>query len=139
MKLGLLQSETYRDHGVLFARVGLGAMFMAHGWPKLVGGPEKWEKLGGAMASFGIDFAPTFWGFSGAAAEFFGGFLLALGLATRPALFFLICTMLVATAKHLQAGDGFKGASHAAEAAIMFVGLFLIGPGRFSLDRKLFG
>lgn len=138
-RMGLLHDETYRDHGLLFARVGLGVMFIAHGWPKLVGGPEQWEKVGGAMASLGLDFAPMFWGFAGAGAEVFGGLLLALGLLTRPALFFLICTMTVAAIKHIEAGDGFKGYSHAVEAGIMFIGLFLIGPGKFSLDKKLFG
>ena len=127
--------DELRDHGLLFVRVGLGLMFVAHGWPKLVGGPDKWEKLGGAMATFGIDFVPTFWGFMAAFAEVGGGLLLAVGLATRPALALLFMTMVVATAKHLAAGDDFRKWSHAAEAAIMFAGLFLIGPGRFSLDQ----
>lgn len=135
----MLKLDKYRDHGLLFARVGLGLMFMAHGWPKVTGGPEKWAKLGSAMSSFGIDFAPTFWGFMGAFGEFGGGLLLAAGFMTRPALFLLISTMVVATMKHVDAGDPFTKWSHAAEAGITFVGLFLMGPGRFSLDWKLFG
>ena len=34
--------DRYRDLGLLVMRVGLGLSFMAHGWPKLVGGPETW-------------------------------------------------------------------------------------------------
>ncbi len=135
----LMSLDKYRDHGLLFLRVGLGIAFIAHGWPKLVGGPEKWAKVGKAMGEFGIDFAPAFWGFMAAVAETFGGLMLALGLGTRFALALLAFTMLVATIKHMAAGDGFKGWSHAAEACITFVGLFFVGPGKFSLDHKFFG
>lgn len=38
---------------------------------------------------------------------------------------------------HLGMGDGLAGASHAMEAGIMFLGLLLIGPGRFALDERL--
>jgi putative oxidoreductase len=139
-KLVLNRLDGFRDVGVLVMRVGLGLMFVGHGWGKLVGGPEKWEKIGGAMSTFGIDFAPVFWGFMAAFAEVFGGLALAAGLAMRPVLLgLLIPTMIVAAAKHMAAGDGFKGYSHAVEVGIAFVGLALIGPGRFSLDAKLFG
>lgn len=135
----LTSLEKYKDHGLLIMRVGLGLMFIGHGWPKLVGGPEKWAKVGKAMGDLGIDFAPAFWGFMAAIAETFGGLLLALGLGTRAALFLLAFTMMVAAIKHLSAGDSFGKWSHSVEACITFVGLFFIGPGRFSLDQKLFG
>lgn len=137
--VALMGLEKYRDHGILIMRVGLGGMFMAHGWPKLVGGPEKWAKIGSAMANLGLDFAPTFWGFMAAVAEFGGGLLLALGLFSRVALALLVVTMSVATIKHMTGGDPFTKWSHAAEAAFTFAGLFLVGAGRFSLDHKLFG
>ncbi len=138
--IALNKLDRYRDAGVLFMRVGLGFMFVGHGWGKLTGGPEKWEKIGGAMSTFGIDFMPVFWGFMAAFAEVFGGLALAAGLAMRPVLLvLLIPTMFVAAAKHLAAGDGFKGSSHAIELGIAFVGLFVVGPGKYSLDAKLFG
>lgn len=135
----LLHTERWKDHGLLFARVGLGVMFVGHGWGKLTGGPERWAKVGSAMSNFGIEFGHTFWGFMAAFAEVGGGLLLAVGLLTRPALALLIVTMIVAAVRHLAAGDPFTKWSHATEAAIMFIGLFLIGPGRFSLDRRIFG
>lgn len=134
----MMISDKYRDHGLLFMRAGLGVMFMLHGWPKLVGGPERWERTGRAMSELGVDFAPQFWGFMAGFAEFGGGLALALGLATRPALLMLAFTMLVAALKHYNAGDGFGGWSHPVEAGITFVGLLLVGPGRFSLDHRLF-
>lgn len=33
--------DKYRDVGLLILRVGIGLMFMIHGFPKLFGGPEK--------------------------------------------------------------------------------------------------
>lgn len=136
----MMELERFRDHGLLAMRVGIGLMFaIVHGWPKLIGGPERWAKLGGAMKSFGIDFAPEFWGFMAAFAEFAGGIALALGLLTRPFLALLIVTMVVAAVKHLAAGDGLKGSSHSIEVGFAFLGLFFTGPGKLSLDWKLFG
>ena len=136
-KLTLRNLDKFADHGLLVMRLGLGATFIAHGWPKLVGGPEKWTKVGGAMSSLGIDFAPQFWGFMAAITEVGGGALLILGLLTRPALLGLIFTMFVATMMHITKDHGFVKISHSLELGIAFAGMFLLGPGRFSLDHKL--
>ncbi len=129
--------DKYRDKGLLVLRVGIGIMFMCHGFPKLTAGPEVWTKLGGALSNIGINFAPSFWGFMAAISEFGGGLLLALGLFTRPACFFLLNTMIVAVIMHISNGDSFVKYSHALEAAILFFSILLIGPGKFSLDEKL--
>lgn len=128
--------ERYRDVGLLLLRLGLGAMFVWHGAPKLMRGPEAWTQIGGAMANFGITAAPVVWGFAAALAEMGGGLLLILGFATRPACFFLLVTMIVAATHHLAAGDGLAGASHAIEVGIVFLALIFVGPGRFSIDKK---
>lgn len=128
----------YKDVGLLVLRLGIGFMFILHGWPKLIGGPERWEAIGQNMALVGLDFAPVFWGFMAGFAEAVGGFLLMLGLFFRPVCVLLVITMLVATLRHATAGDGFGGYSHALEAAILFASLLLIGPGKYSLDRKFF-
>lgn len=127
----------YRDTGLLVLRIGIGLMFILHGAPKLFGGVEKWEKLGMAMATLGIGFAPAFWGFMAAISEFFGGICLILGVVFRPACILLTITMLVAAISHLSRGDGLGGASHAIELGIVFLSLILIGAGRYSLDEKL--
>ncbi len=41
----------YRDLGLLFLRAGIGTMMVLHGWPKLAGGIQQWEKLGKATSS----------------------------------------------------------------------------------------
>lgn len=127
-----------KNLGLLLLRVGIGVMFILHGWPKLAGGAARWEAIGQTMELFGIGFAPVFWGFMAAFAEVFGGALVMLGLFFRPACLLLLLTMLVATTRHAVAGDGFGGYSHALEAAILFFSLLFIGPGKYSLDSKIF-
>ncbi len=131
--------QRYRDLGLLILRVGIGGMFISHGWPKISGGPELWTKLGGAMANLGIDFFPTFWGFMAALSEFGGGLCLIFGFLFGPAAFLMAATMAVAAVHHFSAGDGLSGASHALENGILFLALVFIGPGRYGLDAKFRG
>ena len=126
----------YKNTGLLIMRIGLGVMFMFHGYPKLLGGPDNWEALGAAMKHIGISFFPVGWGFLAAATETFGGFLILMGLAFRPAAILLTLVMIVAATMHLKTGDGLNGASHAIEAAIVFFSLMFIGPGKYSVDKK---
>ena len=42
--------NNYRHIGFIILRLGIGAMFMWHGYGKITGGPQMWEKIGGAMA-----------------------------------------------------------------------------------------
>ena len=121
------------DYGILIIRIGIGVMFMLHGYPKLLGGAAMWEKIGGSMSNIGIHFAPTFWGFMAAFAEFAGGLCLVLGFVFRPALAMLIFTMFIAGFMHYTKGDGFGGYSHAVESAFVFLGLFIAGPGKYAL------
>lgn len=126
----------FSNFGQLILRVGLGIMMVAHGLPKLSGGMEKWEKIGGAMQHVGINFMPTVFGFTAAITETLGGVLFALGLAFRSASFFLLMTMIVAAAMHLSSGDGLMGSSHPIELAFVFLGMIFIGPGKYSIDKK---
>lgn len=121
------------DYGLLIIRIGIGVMFMFHGYPKLLGGVEMWAKIGGAMGNIGIYFAPVFWGFMASFAEFAGGLCLVIGFLFRPALAMLIFTMFIAALMHYTNGDGFGGYSHALESASVFVGLFIAGPGKYAL------
>lgn len=126
-----------RNIGLLILRVGLGIMFILHGYPKMFGGPETWSQIGSSMQYIGINFAPMFFGFMIGVAEFFGGIFLILGLFFKPSVIFLFIMMLVVSAKDFGAGDQFTSYSQTIEMAIVFLSLFFIGSGKYSLDRKL--
>jgi putative oxidoreductase len=133
----LTSLNRFRDLGLLVLRVGLGAMFIYHGLPKLLGGPALWAQLGMATGTLGIHFLPVFWGFMAAVAEGIGGLLLLLGLLSRPACLLMFFNMVVAASFHLGKGDGLGIASHAIEVGIVFLSLVLIGPGKYSLDEVI--
>jgi putative oxidoreductase len=126
----------YRNTGLLILRIGLGIMMMYHGFPKLMGGPEGWTHLGGSMKVVHIDFLPIFWGLMAALTEGLGGFLLILGLFFRPVNILLVINMVVAALVHFNKGDGWEGAAHPIELAIVFFGLIFIGAGKYSVDRR---
>ncbi|MDD3788899.1 MAG: DoxX family protein [Petrimonas sp.] len=124
--------------GLLILRIGIGVSIFFHGLPKITGGVETWTAIGGTMSNFGINFAPSFWGFMAAFAESVGGLLFALGLLFRPATILLVGVMAVALATHFFAGDNFLKYGHALDLLIVFVAAFFTGPGKYSLDYKLF-
>jgi len=126
----------YKNFGLLVIRVGLGLMFIYHGYPSLGGGVKTWEALGSSTKYIGIHFWPVFWGLLSAVVETFGGFLLIIGLAFRPICILLLINLLIAAAMHFGKGDGLDGAAHAIEDAIVFAGMIFVGPGRFSVDKR---
>lgn len=130
--------DRFRDLGLLILRFGIGFMFIiVHGGPKIIAGPERWERVGSAMSSIGIDFLPTFWGFIASFTEFFGGIFLMLGLFFRPSLFFLTFTMFIATMLNFERHGTLAGAAHPLEVGLVFLALIFIGPGKYSLDNIL--
>jgi putative oxidoreductase len=134
--------DSLRDLGLFVLRAGVGAsVLIFHGYAKITSGPVLWTKLGASVGQFGIHFFPVFWGFMAAASESVGSALLILGLFFRPASALLACTMLVAASKHLGMAPGapnagWNGATHALELLAVYVGLFLTGPGRYSLAPR---
>jgi putative oxidoreductase len=131
--------DRFRDLGILILRLGIGAMFIYHGWPKINGGAEMWKGIGAAMGNLGINFLPEFWGLMSAVVEFGGGALFALGLCFRPIALLMAFDMAVATLFHFHNGDSLAIASHAIEMGIVFLGAFFIGPGKLSVDEIFFG
>lgn len=126
----------YKDFGLLVMRAGVGAMMILHGYPKLLGGPDKWESLGGSMKNIGIHFMPVFWGGMAAVAETIGGLFLILGFFFRPSALLLCFTMVIAAMSHLYRGQGINEASHAITLGFVFFGLIFLGPGKYSVDKS---
>ena len=129
--------DKYREAGFIILRLGIGGMFILHGYGMLKMGSLGWEKIGGSLSYFGINFGHQFFGLLASLSEFLGGICLILGLFFRPACCFLFITMVVATSFHFHHGDGLQGASHALELGILFLSLIFIGPGQLSLDEKI--
>ena len=125
----------YSDLGLLIGRVGLGAMYVSYGWPKLAGGAPMWTRLGHAMASVGISFFPLAWGLLASLSEFFGGLLLILGFLFRPACCFIGFTMVGAFMSLLHAGLHFPEYAQPLQMLFVFVMLAFVGPGKYSIDR----
>lgn len=122
----------------LFLRLIGGVAFLFHGWGKIT------NPFGWMPAEAGV---PGFLQFLAAVSEFGGGLALIVGLLMPLAMLGLAFTMAVATAMHaVVMGDPFvasKGGESSYELALLYLGiciLFLIaGPGKFSLDAKIFG
>ncbi|MBS3770669.1 MAG: DoxX family protein [Bacteroidales bacterium] len=121
---------------LLILRIGFGVIFVLHGWPKIIGGVDTWSGLGGAMGVVGLDFAPAFWGFMAALAEFAGGLLLVFGFLVRPAAALLLITMLVAVLMHSAQGDALSNILHPLKGLVVFIVLLYSGAGKYSLDRR---
>ncbi len=137
MKKALFNANaTYFNFGLLFLRVGIGFSFIYnHGYAK-ISTPERWKSLGEQMQLLHIHFAPEFWGFMAAFAEFFGATFLILGLFSRISATLLAFTMLVAFLTGF-AKDEFNSAAF--EMGIVFIALIIMGPGKYSLDAKISG
>ena len=132
-----------RSHSVdidlilLLIRIVVGIAFTMHGWGKIQN-PMAW--MGDAAPVPGV-----FQGLA-AIAEFGGGFALILGLLTRLGAFGILCTMLVAVCMHrfamgdpfvnLTGGSSYEPAMNYLLTSLLFL---VMGPGRYSLDRKIFG
>jgi putative oxidoreductase len=116
--------------GVLALRLVLGAIMIAHGYPKVFGGLQHTAAF---VHSLGI---PAWLGYVSAFVEFGGGILLVAGFLTRCAALAVFIDMLVAIfAVHFK--HGFTGAGNyqlpLSLAAIAFA-LLLSGGGPISLD-----
>jgi len=132
-------TDRWNDVGLLALRLGVGGAVAAHGAQKLFGwfggyGPEG---TGQWMDSLGFPGSGKRNAILAGLAEFGGGGLLALGLATGPAGAAIAGNMVVAGSTH--APNGFFNTSGGYELPAIFgvagISLALGGPGRISLDH----
>lgn len=119
------------DIAVCLLRIGASALIMTHGFPKLMKILEGDFSFGDPL---GIGVAPSL--VLVAFAEFVCAIFVLLGLWTRAALVPLIITMAVAVFV-AHAGDPFAKKELGTFFLINFVVLFLTGPGKYSIDKRL--
>lgn len=119
--------------GLLLLRVFAGIGILTHGVPKILGGPEFWEKVGSVMSKIGVPGPAVFWGFMAAVAEGVGGVLLLLGALTTVASFLIFFTMTVASLV-AHAGDPFAKREMALLYLFIALCFMLKGAGRYSVD-----
>lgn len=122
--------------GLLLLRLVVGVAFMMHGWGKIQT-PMSWMPPDAPI--------PGFLQLLAAVSEFGGGLALILGLLTRLASLGIACTMMVATLMHAvvmkdpfinpAGGGSFELPLVFLIIAILFI---LAGPGKYSLDKKVF-
>ena len=119
--------------GLLALRVLMGAGMAYHGYGKIFG--NRMDQFAAGIGGMGFPL-PGFFAWAAALAEFAGGILIALGLATRPAALFILSTMLVAAfVRH--AADPFKVKELALAYSAAALTLALTGPGIWALDTPL--
>jgi putative oxidoreductase len=125
----------YDQWPVLILRIALGAIFIAHGWPKL-------RNLKQTAKNFDVmGFRPgKLFGTLAALLEFFGGLLVLVGLAIGPiaALFIIEFAVIIIwrLAKRMPFVGGWE-----LDLLILagVIALFALGGGAYSLDRMIFG
>jgi putative oxidoreductase len=114
---------------LLVLRIVIGVIMVAHGYPKVTGISHTMQMVSG----LGL---PGWTAYLSAAAEFFGGILLLLGLFTRCASFAVLIDMAVAIWKvhwkHGLRGDG--GYEFPLALAAIAFALIFLGAGSISLD-----
>ena len=134
--LVLFKNYSRVDLGLLVTRTVFGFfMIYNHGYGKIIGGPEKWERLGGALTNLiGLEFLQTFFGLMASLSESLFSLFIMFGLFTRLSSFFLGFTMSIATIKHLMKFE-------LPEMAIIYLTfsalIIFSGPGKFSLDNLI--
>lgn len=131
----ILYAPFNKDLGLLCIRIGLGLIFIMHGWGKLTGGQAEWTQLGMSMQYLGITFMPVVWGLLAACVEFFGGISLLTGFCVRWATLLMAMVMLVALIMHVSIGEGFKVFSYPLSMFFVFIGLAISGAGSYAVDK----
>ncbi len=125
-------NNTYVNFGVLILRLYAGLVLASqHGIRKI---PPQ-EKFIQGVGELGFPI-PEFFAWAAGCSEFFGGILLAVGLFTRPAAFFILITMLTAVfGRH--AADPFNVKELALTYGFIALFFLLSGSGRYAIDALI--
>ena len=126
-----MKNALLNDIGLAVLRIGGSALLLTHGFPKfqkLVGGGE--IELGDPI---GLGPGPSL--FLAVLGEFICPILIIIGFKTRWVAIVPAITMAVASFK-VHAEDPFGTKEKALLFLLIFVTIILLGPGRYSIDKK---
>jgi putative oxidoreductase len=131
----LFSSSPYAQPAAIgIARIILGSFLIYHGKEvfdgELMDGYAKWE-------SFKDFTSPALVTYIGKATELLAGILLVLGLLTRPACLLVMATFIYITF-FVGKGKFWYDDQHPFMFVLVAAILFFTGPGKWSLDNKLF-
>ncbi len=126
--------EKLKPLALLLLRLGLGLIFVYHGFPKLT-------HIHQTVSEFPRMGFPSYFAYIAGILEFFGGWLLILGLFTRITALLLAGEMAIAILRvHLPQG-GVMAVSNYQFPLALAVGAFAlvaVGAGAISIDRAIF-
>lgn len=127
--------EKLKPLALLLLRLGIGLIFIYHGYPKIFSHAHQ------TMEEFPRMGFPSYFALVAGVIEFFGGWLLVLGLFTRIAALLLAGEMAIAILRvHLPHG-GIMAVSNYQFPLALAVGAFAlvaVGAGAISIDRAIF-
>ena len=128
--------EKLKPVALLLLRLGLAAIFIYHGYPKLFTHPKEW------LDNFQHMGFPRYFAYISGTIEFFGGLLLVLGLFTRIAGLLISIEMVIAIWRvHLPQGT-FLDVQNYQLPLVLAVAAFTlaaVGAGSISLDHLIYG
>lgn len=125
---------TYSDLAVLILRLALGALLIAHGWPKLRNLKKTAEDFGN------MGFKPgALFGSMAAFLEFFGGIAILLGFMVQPVAALFVMEFIVINIWRISRKHSFVGGW---ELDFLILGsvllLLSVGGGSYSADAYFF-
>ena len=130
--------DRLQPFALLVMRLAVGAIMIAHGYPKVFGGLHHHAEVVGKLG------LPSWLGYVSSFTEFFGGLLILVGLLCRVAAL-AICVDLVVAIWKVHSHNGLMGSpDHAgyefplAVAALAFA-LIFFGGGAISIDHVIRG
>lgn len=131
--IALMTKPWMADVAHLAMRITLGTLLIYHGTGKVFDGMQG---LANQLAALGWPM-PTLQAFAASFVEFAGGVFIVVGLFTRP-LALLNAGLFTVVTFVYHASDPFKVQEKALLFLLLSVVLAMIGPGRWSVDAKLF-
>lgn len=122
-----MSAEQKSDTGLLFLRLALAAVFIAHGW-------SKWSNLEGTVGFFAMLGVPAFLAYAVAAVELLGGLAMLAGVWTEVAGP-LLAAVMIGAIYLVKLPKGLMSAEFEFTLLTAALAVALLGSGNYSVKR----